>query len=119
MSYIIINEYICVLNLERANLVILIKGCFLSQVTSDNVICAAPVSPLDSDCVKNGTWAFKNIELSFGTDGVITLYVFSAVVFLFNLILFAATLYKFFRCHALSKQQVVLVYPLYKQGACQ
>ena len=61
---------------------------------------------LDSDCVENGTWTFKNIELSFGTDGVITLYVFSSFVFLFNLILFAVTLYKFFRCHALSKQQV-------------
>ena len=65
--------------------------------------------PLDSDCVENGTWTFKNIESSFGTDGVITLYVSSTFVFLFNLILFAATLYKFFRCNALSKQQVLSI----------
>ena len=39
---------ICPLNVERANLVTVqpfkIKGCFPSQVTSDNVICSAPVS---------------------------------------------------------------------------
>ena len=62
----------------------------------------------EKNCVENGTWTFDIIESSFGTDGVITLYVFSIFVFLFNLILFAAILYKFFKCHALSKQQVII-----------
>ena len=64
------------------------------------------ISPPSTDCVDNGTWTFEKIESSFGRDGVITLYVFSTFVFLLNLILFLATVYKFFQCHVLTKHQV-------------
>ena len=60
----------------------------------------------EPSCVENGTWTFEKIELSLGSDGVITLYFFGITVFLFNLFLFVTLLYKFFKCNELSKQQV-------------
>ena len=68
----------------------------------------------DHVCVENGTWTYKNIEQSWGTGGVITLYFFSIFVFIFNLALFLAIVYKFFNCHALSRKQVKICWKLLK-----
>ena len=65
------------------------------------------VNFLDHVCIENGTWTYENIEQSWGTGGVITLYFFSIFVFIFNLALFLAIVYKFFKCHALSRKQVI------------
>lgn len=60
----------------------------------------------DQVCVENGTWTYENIELSWGTGGVITIYFFSIFAFIFNLALYGAILYKFFKCHELSRTQI-------------
>ena len=82
------------------------KKCLYIQVRFIKTSFNNCLAVSESFCVKNGTWDFKSIKQSFGSGGVTSLYVFSIGIFLLNLSLFMATMYKFYKCQQLTHKQV-------------
>ena len=60
------------------------------------------------ECIEDGGIpSFEQYKSSFGYSGVLLLYIFSVIVFLYNLSLFGFTIYTFYKSKLFSKSKVV------------